>query len=162
MLSFCAVLLGASTAMASVYLQCEAEPVMSVAPEQRSEEPWSELADDDDRADCDGLVIERSGQVPICLLEGASAVADRPVHEVDGVAIEAADGTCIAFPGADEVTAPSEDKPFEAPQSVYAAVEPISLDVPQMPPPVLAEMLAPRLWSAPPGHTGRVFRPPRS
>ena len=145
--------------MASVYLQCEADAVMSVAPEQPAES-WSELTTDDD--DCDGLVIERSGQVPICLLEGASAVADRPVHEVDGAGIEAGDGTCIAFPGADEVTAPSEDKPFETPQSVYAAVEPVAADVPQVPPPMLAEMLRPRMWRAPPGHTGRVFRPPRA
>jgi hypothetical protein len=156
-LSFCAVLLCAPWASATVFSQCESGPLMSVP----SEVLISELPDM--RADgCDGLVIERSGQVPICLLEGASAVAERPVEEHQGPVMEADDGTCVEAAPPDQATAPRDEPPTEGPQSTPGALDARVPGVPEMPPPLMAETRRPAAMVVPSGHAVRVFRPPRS
>lgn len=162
-LSFTMVLLCTTWAFASahnapLYLQCEVAPLIleqSIDPDAA----WTEPDPDDDG--CDGLVIERSGQVPICLLEGASGVAERPVHEVDGTAVEAASGTCPELQAPDQVTDPSRERPTEPPTSTPHAYLPEVPVVASFPALSLHTPSA-RDLPSPPGHRLRVFRPPRS
>lgn len=157
-LTFTIVLSCTSWAFASpAFLQCEVGPLnieQSIDPNA----PWEEDARDDG---CDGLVVERSGQVPICLLEGASGVAERPVHEIDGTAVEAASGTCPELEAPDQVTDPSRQGPSEPPESAPDAYLPT---VPVMAghPVLWLHVPTERDLPSPPGHRLRVFRPPRS
>jgi hypothetical protein len=145
----------------SVYAQCEPAPLMSV-PDSEPEVLVSELPDDAEAEDCDGLIIERSGQVPVCLLEGASAVADRPIQEVDGTAIEAGPRQCMELEAPDQVRAPSDDRPTEPPQATPRATTPAPVVVPDLPSPLIGELLRPvRLVYATTGHERGVYRPPR-
>ncbi len=118
----------------------------------------SELLDADD---CDGLVVERSGQVPVCLIEGASGVAERPVHDVDGPVVEAGQGSCVEIAPPDQLTAPSENTSVKAPASGPHAL--ISC-MPETPKLALSGTAMPRppTFDGPGEHSARVFRPPRS
>jgi hypothetical protein len=174
---FLTLVLCTSWASATVFEQCESGPIMSVpsvdssapseaAPQlgepQLGEMLFSELASDAEESDCDGLIIERSGQVPICLLEGASGVAERPIHDVDGAAIEAAPGTCMEAQQPDQATAPSDKLPTEAPQAgPYALATP---PAPRVSPPVMviATTRRPQDAAVPIAQQTRVFRPPRA
>jgi len=122
---------------------------------------FSELPSDADESDCDGLIIERSGQVPICLLEGASAIAERPIHDVDGTAVEAAPGTCMEAQQPDQATAPSDKLPMESPQAGPYALT--TTPPPPVEPPLMmvADTLRSQEIAVPKGQRTRVFRPPR-
>lgn len=163
-LSFLAVALCAPWASASIYPQCEVAPIMSVPDDLdafASESSDVEAHELEDGADCDGLVIEHSGQVPVCLLEGASAVAERPIHDTDGTAVEAGDGTCFEVQAADSVLTPSEEMPVDPPQAGPHAVVPATPEVPRPVLPLLSNMTRPNAVVIPTGHTPGVFRPPR-
>jgi hypothetical protein len=140
-------------------IQCLPEPLVSLPSEpDRQAVP---LAGEEDLCD-GGLVIQGPDEVPICLLEGASAVAPPP-HPVMRTAIVEAGGagTCTPLAAMAELSSPHQDDLLKAPVGPSHALA--ALDGPLAPPPALVALLSamPSQDGAGTAHALGVYRPPR-
>ncbi len=148
------------------FLQCDPGPVMSALEDGRA--PVKRMDDDagasllplDEDEGCDGLIIERSGQVPVCLLEGASGVAERPIHEVDGTAIEKGQGFCPELEANTPTATQNDQGPSDPPKSMADANVTLE-ELPSPPPAPGSELLRAGELAPPSALWLRVFRPPR-
>lgn len=150
-----ALLMVAPTARAAAQ-QCAEEAVsrpeaaVEVVPHDPTATPWI----------CDGAVIVLGrGDEPMCLNEGASAVAPPIIHSTGDARIEAY-RRCNMFEDPSEVATPSDDSPDKTPTSPPEAT--VSA-LPPLPPAVAAAMVVLPSPPAPPasGHSPEVYRPPR-
>jgi hypothetical protein len=152
-LAFAVALLASLTSQAFVP-QCEPEPVVSLQPEEDLHQPG-----EDDLCDA-SVVVDDASESPICLLEGASAVAPAPTPVLRTPAVEA-QPTCTFVRSAELGAAHPEDhaQPIAPPPDALAP----AVDLPR-------RVLADAVWLtpfAPPrreanAHAAPVYRPPRA
>jgi hypothetical protein len=129
------------------------EPLMSAVPETRSEQ-------DDISVVCDGAVVVVSHRdVPICMSEGASAVAPLPLSPTTPSTADASPRSCNH--AAVDAWAPNQDLPDKLPKSSPEAALPGAMS-----PPLgdCAPLVLPRSCSgrAALAHSAAVYRPPRA
>jgi hypothetical protein len=139
--------------------QCQGE-LASVAPasDLAESQDWDELCQSESSNDQRTLTHR---DVPICLWQGASAIAPLPVLPTDGASAEAAPRACPDARAVTELTSGSDHPPKLSPRFPVEGVLASAILIPARGEPAL--LVAPAL---PPGAgrlvTSSVYRPPRA